>query len=117
MGARYFGAIQNEASQVFVGNPLLMPKTTPNTRWGRLGDLHHTGRLEQLSNAMGMTPEVHACEHCTPPYRAGMFQVIVRPDGIWIHASLLRKWQRRQFYTFLADCDLPSGFRQDYPCA
>lgn len=90
--------------------------TTPNTRWGRLAELAHIDKLGELVTTLGApTPEVTATEDAMPDYRADVFQVAVRPDGIWIHASLLRRWGARQIHRFMASCDAPSDFRRANP--
>ncbi len=71
---------------------------TPGKRWGRLSDVHDLSILEAMDTLLGepeceSTPNDGAIE-----YTPGVFQVWMRPDGVWIHATLLRSWQKRQFY-------------------
>lgn len=86
--------------------------TTPNTRWGRLCSTEQIAQLQPLSEKFG-SPVVH--QVCNPRYVPGVFQVLVLEDGIWIHASLLRRWRTREVLLFMADCDVPSDFRRANP--
>lgn len=79
--------------------------TTPSTRWGKLSNLEQVSQVGQISEILGETPEVHASETKPPAYLPGVFQVWVRPDGVWIHACLLRRWRRRQMRRLLAESE------------
>ena len=80
-----------------VANPVMATK--PSTRWGRFCGSEDVRPLKQLADLLGQ-PQVHIDP---PPYHAGVFQVWIREDGVFIHASLLRKWRRRQFYRWFAE--------------
>jgi len=71
-----------------------MANKTPGARWGWLSGLDNTSDLEWLARMLG-APQPHTT---VPPYRAGVFQVIVQEDGYWIHACLLRRYRSYRFW-------------------
>lgn len=78
-----------------------------NSRWARLCPVEDLRHLVELVGLLGQ-PAVY--ESVAPRYRPGEFQVVVREDGVWIHASLHRRFAKRLMMRFIADCDVMSDF-------
>lgn len=72
----------------------------PGKRWMRLSAGDDAHELGMLSRLIGQ-PVV---EVDRPKYLPDVFQVWCREDGLWIHAMLCRRLQRRKFYKWIASC-------------
>lgn len=92
--------------------------TQPSTRWGRLCGLEQDSQIKELERLLG-EPELSAVpsDSKMPRYKSGVFQLVAREDGWWIHSRILRQWRRRNTLRFMADCDQPSDFRRKNPTA
>jgi len=80
-----------------------------NSRWGKLCEIGRPDLLAPLADVLGQ-PEV-LTQGEVIRYAPGVFQVVCREDGIWIHSALLRRWRKRQLRRFFADCEIQSDFR------
>lgn len=95
-----------------------MSATHTQSKWDRLCRLGQIAQLEQLIKLKGKMPqEVLALELDAemPPFKPQVFQLVVRPDGIWLHARAVRAWRKTEVFRFIADCDQPSDFRRANP--
>lgn len=86
--------------------------TYKTKKWKKFCALEGVRALEELVRLKGMPEETYALEAGVPAYKPRVFQVVVRPDGIWLHAKIVDQWSRREMYRFIADCDVPSDFRR-----
>jgi hypothetical protein len=65
-------------------------------------DLPKIGEIQRL-----VGPPESYCDGEEVKYKPGVFQVVVKEDGISLQASLCRRIARRNFYRFLAYCEVP----------
>jgi len=84
---------------------------TLSSRWGKLCSLDGLAKLGEIADILGQ-PEVHTIDDI-PKYAPGVFQVVLGEDGAYIHAALLRRWNRRQMAKFLAGCNEPSVYNRN----
>ena len=95
------------------------PATTPAKRWKCLGALTCARAMEkvkEMQEAVGgrLPEEVVARESGFPPLRRAL-QIVVRPDGYWVPASLANRLGAIAIRRFMADCDTPSAWRAAHP--